>query len=703
MRKLLTPEKVVISAFLISLTLWAFRFIGKLPAVTDEILFSYPSQAVNLSQWKQGFLPLWDPFTGCGMPQLANDLSACLYPPFWFFNLTGLSHWLVWMSLLHTALAFVGFYLWGRSQKISGAWAALAAVSFAGSLHLTRIWAYPMFSAAQAWTPWVFYMAAKFLEKGRRRWWLGLVFTIAMQLLAGYPFFSFYTLLFFLAWVFGRGRWDSRKGGVVGGIVTAFALSAAQLLPFLDYLGYSVRGGWGSPEKFPYFSRAAELFTLFSPTALGLPGTTTYQGQEANACFMMYFGLIPLAAWALGFFMPRTFSPRFWTWSSLFWLLWMMGGSFPLFRLIPEGALETVNPSKAIGVFLLAALTGAASGLSRYFQSHTQARWMGPLRWGIALIWMVDLLAVPWRTVFPVRDPFLEPNLVSQSHQILEAAQGQRVVSLHMKKKMLVEGGGGESFQGAADLWAGSLLANANEVWGLRASHAYVSTWTKGMDTFWKAFNQSANYDSRLPDLAGVKALDLPVELNSKHYSLLGKRGNDLLMVNQHCLPDFWIAGNEKEFPDTPSLLVQLLKEKSESTDSGSAGPQHITTAYLVKDAWLPAPQRNLSILESSLPLGWERPSATRAAFKGDFAVNTRTGNDAWLIWNEAFTPGWKAWLDGSPVSIVKAFGFFMAVAVPNNGQHEILFRFEPVSVRLGFFFTFLSWIGLIACFGRKK
>ena len=111
MRKFLTPGKAAAAAFLLSLVYWAFRFIGRLPAVTDEILFSYPSQAVNLSLWKQGLIPLWDPFTGCGMPQLANDLSACLYPPFWIFNLTGLSHWLVWMCLLHTAFCFLGFYL----------------------------------------------------------------------------------------------------------------------------------------------------------------------------------------------------------------------------------------------------------------------------------------------------------------------------------------------------------------------------------------------------------------------------------------------------------------------------------------------------------------------------------------------------------------------------------------------------------------
>src|SRR5258708_22980122 len=109
------PAKTVFVLFFLSLAVWAFLFHGRLLVVTDVFLYTYPSRTVNLMEFNQVQIPLWDANTGCGTPQLANSLSACLYPPFWLWNFTGLSHWLVWMSLAHAGLAFLGFYFWART------------------------------------------------------------------------------------------------------------------------------------------------------------------------------------------------------------------------------------------------------------------------------------------------------------------------------------------------------------------------------------------------------------------------------------------------------------------------------------------------------------------------------------------------------------------------------------------------------------
>lgn len=237
------PTKVVFAVFFLSLALWTVLFYGRLPAITDVFLFTYPSQSVNQMEVAKGFVPLWDAYTGCGMPQLANSLSACAYPPFWLWHWTGLSQWLVWMSLLHSGFAFAGFYLWGRSQKIYPLWAALGGFSFAGSLLMVRCWGYPIFSATQSWMPWAFWAAARWLESGRVRWWMVLTVSISLQVLAGYPFFSFYTLLFLVVWALFQSGSLERKGGLFLAFPAALGLSAVQWLPFLDTLSYSTRGG----------------------------------------------------------------------------------------------------------------------------------------------------------------------------------------------------------------------------------------------------------------------------------------------------------------------------------------------------------------------------------------------------------------------------------------------------------------------------
>jgi uncharacterized membrane protein YfhO len=42
--------------------------------------------------------------------------------------------------------------------------------------------------------------------------------------------------------------------------------------------------------------------------------------------------------------------------------------------------------------------------------------------------------------------------------------------------------------------------------------------------------------------------------------------------------------------------------------------------------------------------------------------------------------------MDGKPEPILRAYGFFMTVAVKGGGSHEVDFRYEPVSFRLGLF-----------------
>jgi len=277
--------------------------------------------------------------------------------------------------------------------------------------------------------------------------------------------------------------------------------------------------------------------------------------------------------------------------------------------------------------------------------------------------------------------------------KVKEAAQDQRVVSLHPKSERVVFGSGDNlrTFGNAADLWAGTLLANSNGVWGIRTSHAYVSTWTKGMDQLWKNFNQIASYKGRLPDLAGVRVLSLPVSLDSPHYRVLEKFGDDYLISNDHCLPDAWVAPTSRIYESRETLLTTLSGE-----ESGRETPGEV---YLEKGVSLPAYGRNLSTEGSAQTVQWERKTGTRAHFGRDFTSMGKTllSDESWLVWNEAYTPGWKAWVDGKPTQLSRAFGFFFAVPTPSIGIQEVEFRYEPASFRLGLFISLISfWLVLL-------
>lgn len=667
--------RAVFAAFFLSLVFWALRFHGKLPAITDVFLFNYPCYSANLQEWAKKRVPLWDPATGCGTPQLANCQSAVAYPPFWIWNLTGLSHWMVWLSLLHSGFAFLGFYLWARSQKIFPLWAALGALSFAGSLHMVRCWGYPAFCASQSWTPWVFWAAARWLEGGRPRWWAALAFSVALQLLGGYPFFSFYTLLFLLIWLFSLPLPFHKKATLVLAVPAAMGIAAVQLIPFLDCLSYSTRGGWGSPDQFPYFNKLQEYLTLFSPTALGQPETGSYQGTVANANFMLYFGLVPLIVWVLCG-LGRKFEGRaFWGLAPLAWLIWMLGFRFPVWRILPEPLLETLNPSKAVGVFLFTACTCVGLALTRFFRDWPEGEWKRIVFAGIAGLWALDVLCIPLRILHPVPDPFRKPALGDWMGRVRQDAQGNRVIGFRAKGQDVVTGGETDVFEKAADEWVENLLANSQVVWGLRGSQAYLALWTSSMDKLWKAFNKVETFQGALPDVVGVKALFLPVSLPAPHYKELETQRGNYLLENESCLGDAWKTQAAQTWAGQDEILA-ALSQNPPGVKNGSE--------VWLENVEVPAAGRSLGLQEAGKAGGFSRDSGSRASYQGDFNGN------GWLVWNEAFTPGWKAWLDGKPLPIQRAFGFFMAVPVGSGGVHRVDFRYEPGSFRLGLFVTFL-------------
>jgi hypothetical protein len=75
--------------------------------------------------------------------------------------------------------------------------------------------------------------------------------------------------------------------------------------------------------------------------------------------------------------------------------------------------------------------------------------------------------------------------------------------------------------------------------------------------------------------------------------------------------------------------------------------------------------------------------------------LNATLPQDGLLVLTEAFYPGWKVWVDGEPREILKTDGMFRGVFL-EAGTHEVLFLFQPASLRSGAFLTLAGVVGLV-------
>lgn len=85
--------------------------------------------------------------------------------------------------------------------------------------------------------------------------------------------------------------------------------------------------------------------------------------------------------------------------------------------------------------------------------------------------------------------------------------------------------------------------------------------------------------------------------------------------------------------------------------------------------------------------------------------VQVDTAGPALLVLADAAYPGWRATLDGEEVTIYQADALFRGVLAP-AGSHEVVFRYEPASLRWGAGISvaaWLVWLFLLLTAGRAR
>ena len=369
----------------------------------DYGFFAYPLAHFQKECFWRGELPFWDPYNNCGVPVLAQWNTMPLYPPSLIYLLLPLSWSLSFFCLLHLWFGGLGMYFLARKWTGNDFAGAFAGTAFTFSGLTLNLLMWPSHTATWGWMPWVVLAVKGAWREGGRKIFIAAICG-ALQMLAGGPEIIFFTWLILLAlWIqqlvkneFPRNTFW-RFPLIVGLVIL---LSAAQLLPFLDFVAHSQRGTGYADLRWSMPGRGLANFLV--PMAFGRilgEGIFFQTGQYWTSSYYLGLGTVWLALLAV--WKCRDRRVCFLAIFAGIAIVFALGANTPIFpilrKIIPQLSFVTYPVKYLLLVAFIAPLLAAFS-LARLREQHFQK----PMAIVGAVLLLLLALVLFWEWRYPL-------------------------------------------------------------------------------------------------------------------------------------------------------------------------------------------------------------------------------------------------------------------------------------------------------------
>ncbi len=709
---------------LLTLFYWNVLFTGNVFAFVDASRFFYPIWKWGAGVLHQGLIPLWNPDAQFGTPYLADPQMACAYPPvFLFYSWLNPIDAFSALTLFHHFWAMAGFWLLARGQGTSVKTSLWGSLAFGFSLHLVcSSWTPPALMTI-SWVPWVFVSAQRLFQR-KTGGFLFLSLTWAMQLSAGYPVLVYLTglaLLGHLGWksftALKRGEkvsfhwvvWMGLAAGVAAGYNMAWGL------PFIEFLKNSnYQNGSGRFQDLGWIN----LATFFDPFISGNPLAGNYQGPHYwIATYFVGLPTLCLLVWGLVNRIYQKNTP----WLLLLFLILSMGSTLGLgewLKSVLPGYALVIHSGFWISLALLWVILLAMEALE-YLMNQPQ------LEWGI-VSWIVIVAAI-YGTALLLHTQFFSELFWFSLVLILAAylVQNQNL------KWLMVLGALGLSLFPPADslnmtmdrsyyekpplvlsrldrpgrlFFSPVLLAKGVRLQGKDMNNAYNNAkqnvypnWPLAFgreevpiyntlqlaDSFawtFQAFQHSLKESRKAIDLLGIRYVFGPSHLSGLK-EITPKQDDVQVFENPSPFSLWFTLSKAVTAGSTPN--EDFARADKENMDYANTG--------FIENAALAGDYQKRQIVA----VGRTVNSVTLSAVGKGKTL---------LVSAETDAPGWKVWVNGQPKPVEKINHAFRGVVL-NEGEDNAVFKYEPLSFRLGLFFALMVcglWVGMMGRQIRK-
>jgi hypothetical protein len=382
--------------------------------VRDFGFFVYPLAHFQRECFWRGEIPFWNPYNFCGVPFLAQWNTMPLYPPSLIYLTLPLEWSLSFFCLLHLWFAGLGMYFLARKWTGNNFAAAFAGTVFAFNGFTLNLIMWPSHLATFAWMPWVVLTIELAWRDGGRKIFLAAL-AGAMQMLAGGPEIIFFTWILLLAlWIQQFVKSGSPRRIMLWRfpiiVALVIALTAIQLLPFLDLVAHSQRNAGYIDTRWSLPLRGWANFLV--PMAFG--GTwdmgVFYQyDQEWTSSYYLGIGALWLAL--LGLWNIRERRVALLVALSFVALVFALGENtfvYPTLRkIIPQLRLVT-HSIKFLAIVIFIAPLLAAFSIAQFQNLQDEQKLVLRKRFAAIGIILLALIAAilfwAWRFPFPTDD-----------------------------------------------------------------------------------------------------------------------------------------------------------------------------------------------------------------------------------------------------------------------------------------------------------
>lgn len=158
------------------------------------------------------------------------------------------------------------------------------------------------------------------------------------------------------------------------------------------------------------------------------------------------------------------------------------------------------------------------------------------------------------------------------------------------------------------------------------------------------------------------------------------RSGDEWHPVSENRQETFAIYRNWRALP--LAYAVRATTEAATLDDAAAAiralGPAGLHRVAVVEPGAYPA---EILMTDADATLSPATAAALHRLSPNAAMLTVQTEAPSLLVFVESWDPGWRAWLGGREVPVLRMNGIFQGIVLPDAGQHVAVFRYRPRSL----------------------